>query len=211
MKLKFLSALVAGSATALTIGIPSIAETVKESQIKLEPTGIGNKDYRNKQSTPSIVGSWKSSVNDNEYSKTDPQEIYWDIDSNGRTTIMFRREGQRDNFNNSTYQYAPTKKSNLGAFTSKNSQGTTFLSAIKWISRDEFVLTLINDSNAPHRRGIQRRYVRIQEPVATSLQQRAQQRARQAVRTNRENAALRRSQQNYNNAYYGLKYYPSGF
>ena len=120
---------------------------------------------------------------------------------------MFRREGQRDNFNNSTYQYAPTKKTNLGAFTSKNSQGTTFLAAIKWISRDEFVLTLISDSNAPHRKGIQRRYVRIQEPVAATLQQRAQ----QAARRNRKNAALRRSQQNYNNAYYGLKYYPSGF
>ena len=206
MKLKSLLALVAGSAIALSFGIPSIAETVEESQIKLEPTGIGNKDYRNKQSTPSIVGSWKSSVNDNEFSKTDPVEIYCDIGSNARTTEMFRREGQRDGFSNNTYQYAPTKQANIGALVSKHSEGTT-ASLIKWVSNDEFILVIITDSNAPHRNGIKRRYVRIQEPVATTSQQRSQ----QVVRTNRENAALRRSQQNYNNAYYGLKYYPSGF
>ena len=57
MKLKSLLALVAGSAIALSVGIPSIAETIKESQIRSESTGIGNKDYRNKQSSPSIVGS----------------------------------------------------------------------------------------------------------------------------------------------------------
>ena len=206
MKLKSLLVLVAGSAIALSIGIPSIAETVKESQIKSEHTGIGNKDYRNKQSTPSIVGSWKSGINDNEFSKTDPQEMYWDIGSNGRTTSAFRKEGQRDGFSNSIYEYAPTKQANIGAFASKYSEGT-IASLVKWVSNDEFIIVIITDSNAPHRNGIKRRYVRIQEPVATTLQQRAQ----QATRTNRENAALRRSQQNYNNAYYGLKYYPSGF
>ena len=174
MKLKSLLAIVSCTAIALSISVPSVAETVKESQIKLEIAGIGNKDYRNKQNAPSMVGNWKSSVKDNEFRHTDPQEIYMDVKSDETVAYAFRREGRADGFNNSTYKYAPTKETNVGALVTKNTQGTVYISAIKWISNNEFVLTLIKDSREPHRNGLKRRFVRIQEPVATILQQRAQ-------------------------------------
>ena len=176
MKLKSLLAIVSCSAIALSISVPSIAETVKDSKVESASIGIGNKDYRNKQSTPSIVGSWVSSVNNNEYRHLNPMEIYWDIKSGGTTTFAFRPKSG-DNFSETTYKYTPAKNAS-GIWVEKgNEQGETFVAVIKWISYNEFVLTLIKDSLRPERNGLQRRFVRIQEPVATTLQQQAQQAA----------------------------------
>ena len=183
MKLKSFLAIVSCSAIggSLAIGIalststPSIAETVKEGYIQSQSTGIGNKDYRNKQSTPSMVGSWKSSVEDNEYRYTDPKEIYFDMASNGSTTFAFRKKGQPDSFGSEDYRLAPTKDPSVSVLKSINSDGeTTSVSGIKWISNNEFIIRILKDPEAPHREGVQRRFVRIQEPVATQLQQKAQ-------------------------------------
>jgi len=104
MKLKSLLPIVSCSAIggslavgiALSIGVPSIAETVKNSKVESASIGIGNKDYRNKQFTPSMVSSWYSSVKDNKYRHTDLQEIYFDMASDGSITFAFRKEGQAD-------------------------------------------------------------------------------------------------------------------
>ncbi|MCC0179177.1 hypothetical protein I4641_19615 [Waterburya agarophytonicola K14] len=201
MKLKSLLAIVSFSAIggslavgiALSISVPSVAEIVKDSQIKLETTNIQNKDYRNKQSTPSMVGSWKSGVEDNENRYVDPQEIYMDIKSDGTTTYAFRREGKADGFANGPYQYTSVDSQSGILVEGDEDQGRTFETTIKWISNNEFILTLIKDSHASHRNGLQRRFIRIQEPVATILQQRAQQAANQQRYRN-----LQRSRDNYN-------------
>ena len=178
MKLKSLLAIVSCTAIALSISLPSVAETIKDSQVESSSIGIGNKDYRNKQSTPSMVGSWYSSVKDNEWRHTNPQEIYFDMASDGSTTFAFRREGQADRFGSGDYRLAPTKDPSVSVLKSINSDGeTTSISGIKWISNNEFIVLILKEPAQSHREGIQRRFVRIQEPVATTLHQRAQQAA----------------------------------
>ena len=186
MKLKSLLAIVSCSAIALSIGIPSVADTVKDSQVESSSIGIGNKDYRNKQSTPLIVGSWYSSVEDNEHRHTDPVEIYADFKADGTQNSASRRENG-EGFSNISYKYAPTKSKNLGALVQEDNEGRTFLSVVRWISSNEFIITLVKDSHEPHRNGLKRRFVRINEPVATQIQQRAQ----QASKTQQD--ALRRA------------------
>ena len=175
MKLKSLLAIVSCSAIALSISIPSVAETVRDSKIESSSIGIGNKDYRNKQSTPSMVGNWKSSVENNEYRHLNPMEIYWDIKPDGTTTFAFRRK-DGDGFADTTYKYAPIT-TNEGLWAENISSGVTALATIKWISNDEFVLIITKEPAQPEREGIQRKFVRIDEPVATILQERAQQAA----------------------------------
>ncbi|MEO1692869.1 MAG: hypothetical protein AAFR63_15295 [Cyanobacteria bacterium J06631_6] len=165
MKLKSLLAIVSCSAIALSISLPSVAETVRDSKVESGSIVIGNKDYRNKQSTPSIVGSWKSSVVDNEYKHVNPTEINIDIKSDN--TIIYAFQTKKGNsFRNHTYKYsyAPNE---TGIWIQKPSEGTTTISSIKWISDNEFVQTLIKDSGHPERSGLQRRYIRQQKPVAT--------------------------------------------
>ncbi|MEL6787610.1 MAG: hypothetical protein AAFO76_09415 [Cyanobacteria bacterium J06607_15] len=95
MKLKSLLAIVSCSAIALSISLPSVAETVRDSKVESGSIVIGNKDYRNKQSTPSIVGSWKSSVVDNEYKHVNPTEINIDIKSDN--TIIYAFQTKKGN------------------------------------------------------------------------------------------------------------------
>lgn len=161
---------------AVSIGVPSMAETVKESKVESSSIGIGNKDYRNKQSAYSIVGSWKSNAEDNEHRYTNPVDIYADFEADGTVNSVFRWKSG-DVFGNTTYKYGHTKNENLGAVIQENSEGRTFLSAVQWVSNNEFILILVKDSNEPHRNGLKRRYVRIEEPVATQLQEKAQQAA----------------------------------
>ena len=68
MSLKSLSAIaklsVVTVAIAINVGIPSIAETVKDIQVESQFTRINNKEHRNKQTNPSLIGSWKAVVSE---------------------------------------------------------------------------------------------------------------------------------------------------
>ena len=195
MKLKSLLAIASCSAIALSISLPSIAEKVNDSKVESSSIGIGNKDYRNKQSTPSMVGSWKSGIKDNEHRHTDPQEIYFDMTSDFSAIFAFRREGQADTFGSgSYYRYTPTKDPSIVIQESLNSDGeVTSIVGVKWISNNEFIIRILKEPEAPHREGIQRRFLRIDKPVATILQERAQQAA--AREESRRN--LQRARDNY--------------
>jgi len=160
MKLKPLVAIASGVLVALTLSIPSIAETV----IKSETIGIGNKDYRNKQFSPSIVGTWKSEAHNNEYRTTD---IFLDINSDGTVNIAFKRPNQNATFSNVNYEYESVSD-NKGIWREKNRSGNWTSDTIEWFSSDEFVITLEQLNNG-NREGIQRRYVRTKGSVVSSL------------------------------------------
>ena len=178
------------------IGFPGISETLKDIQTQPQSIGIGNKDYRNKQSTPSMVGSWKSGVNDNEHRHTDPQEIYFDMASDFSAIFAIRKAGQADTFGSGNYRYTPTKDTSIVIQEGINSDGEiVHIIAIKWISNNEFITRMLKNPEAPHRVGVQRRFVRIDEPVATNLQKRAQQ-----AEASRKARSYRNSYDNYRDA-----------
>ena len=109
-----------------------------------------------------MVGSWKSGVKDNEFRHTDPQEIYFDMASDFSAIFAFRREGKADGFGSEDYRLAPTKDPSVSILKSINSDGeTTSVSGIKWISNNEFIVLILKEPEAPHREGLQRRFVRI--------------------------------------------------
>ena len=80
---------------SLAVGIafctsaPALAETVKDSQIKSTPIGIGNKDYRNKQNEPSLIGHWKAVINE----RGEDTELYVTFGSDGTVKTLFQPSG----------------------------------------------------------------------------------------------------------------------
>ena len=156
MKLKSLLAIVSCTAIALSISLPSIAETVKDSKVESTSIGIGNKDYRNKQFTPSIVGSWKSVVN--EHNKV--SEIYVTFGSNGTFKVVSQPSGYDGN---GVWSYSDGYLTEH--YTGKENPNAP--APIKWISNDEFIITIVDNGN-PYYEGAQRRYYR--QPVQTSRQ-----------------------------------------
>lgn len=187
MKFKSFLAVVACSVVAVSIGISLIVETVKEGDLQSESTSIQNQDSRNKQSTPSMVGSWKSGVNDNEHRYTDPQEIYFDMALDRSAIFAFLREGQADSFERQNFRYTPTKDASVTVQESINSDGeVSSVCGIKWISNNEFIVLIVKDLENPYRQGLKRRFIRIDEPMATILQQEAEQ---AAARTQRPTTA----------------------
>jgi len=99
---------------------------------------------------------------------------------------------QADSFNSGDFRFAPTKDADISLVTSIDSDGdVTSLTAIKWISNNKFVIRISKNLEALHREKVQRRFVRLQEPVATQLQQKVQQAATSREKYRRLNEAQR--------------------
>ena len=160
MKLRSLLVIVSLSTIASSIAISSQADILKYERSKLESKNIQDKSYRNKQSARSLVGSWKASENE----KGVPINIYFNVNSNGSYDFITEsNEGRRSGSGN--WEYSNNlliQTDNRGIFQGKG--------LIKWISDDEFILT-IQDNGDSYYEGVQRRFYRQQQPVAQENQQ----------------------------------------
>lgn len=192
--LKSLFATLSCTALIVGIGLPGISETLKDIHTQPQSIGIGNKEYGNKQNASSMAGSWKSSVRDNEYKHLRPTEIYLDVKSDGTTTYAFREINQNKfvSPHNTTYKYSN------GIWVQKLPSGSTTISSIKWISDNEFIQTLLQDTLNSERNGLQRRYIRQQESVATIVHQRAQQAAASAAASQQKYRKLQGARDSFN-------------
>ena len=154
MKLKSLLTIVSCAAISVSITVPSIAEILEDSKITSQSSGIQNKDYRNKQSISSIVGGWKALVNE-------IVNIYFNVRSDGRYDSIFQFNGESRS-RSGTWEYSNNVLTTWTEDRKFEGQGT-----IKWISNDEFILTIV-DNGDPYYEGVQRRYYR--QSVQTSQQ-----------------------------------------
>ena len=130
------------------LSIPSIAETTKDIQVEPQITKTRNKEYGNKQNNLSLVGGWKAVVNE----KGQVITIYVDFKPDGTYKTTFEAGSKRGS-RIGTWRYSGN------VLTQSSSPNRSARATIKWVSKDEVILTII-DNGDPYYQGVQRRYYR---------------------------------------------------
>jgi len=106
-----------------------------------------------------LVGYWKTSVNET----GTPTNIFWNIKTDGTTAYVFQTS-QGSGKSNSTWNYAD------GIWYEGLSSGVTAKSSIQWVSKDEFILTVIDNGNSQYP-GVKRRFIRDREATNQGLRE----------------------------------------
>ncbi len=145
MKLQFLSAIARISIiTAIitaNIGVSSTAQTAKD----IQPSSSLN---RNKQNNLSLVGNWKAVV----YKRGQVVNLFANFKPDGTYNITGQL-GDRRLSDHGNWKYS----NNILIETSN--QYPTARSRIRWVSKNEFILTIISNGT-PSDKGVQRTYYR---------------------------------------------------
>jgi hypothetical protein len=157
MGLKHLLVILSCSAVSVSLCVPSRAENIlQNSNLNLESTDIKNKGYGNKQTKQSLVGIWKTVVNQ----QSDPVVNYVNFKPNGTYNEIFKSR-------NGTQSLRGVWSYSNGLYTQWNTNGRYAKAAITWVSNDEVLFTIIDNGN-PHHKGAQITYYREQQPVSNS-------------------------------------------
>ena len=127
---------------------PSIAKGIRDIQVEPQITKTSNKEYGNKQNNLSLVGGWKAVVN--EKGKVTTIYVEFKLDGTYKTTF---ESGSRRGANDGNWRYSGN------ILTQTSSQTPPGRGSIKWVSKDEFILTIINNGDSYYE-GVQRRYYR---------------------------------------------------
>ncbi len=146
MKFKSLVITLYCSLFIFSIIVPAIAKTEKKIQGESESKNIRNKEYGYKQFSPSLINIWwkkKGVVNIGGYAT----DVYVMFKPNGIISYIFQNSNRKI-YRDNTYNY-----SNNILLEENPKSGKSILSNIKWISNDEFVITIISDSIHPERNG----------------------------------------------------------
>ena len=106
-----------------------------------------------------LVGYWKASVNET----GTPTNIFWNIKTDGTTAYVFQTS-QGNGGANSTWNYSD------GIWYEGLSSGLTAKASIQWVSKDEFILTIIDNGN-PQYAGVKRRFIRDRQATNRGLQE----------------------------------------
>lgn len=105
-----------------------------------------------------LVGYWKTSVNET----GTPTNILWNIKTDGTTAYIFQTN-QGNKYSNTTWNYSN------GTWYEGLSSGITAKASIQWVSKDEFILTIIDNGN-PQYAGVKRRFIRDRQATQQGLQ-----------------------------------------
>lgn len=135
--------------------ISSTAETVKDIQVGSQFTRISNKEYKNKQNNPSLVGSWKAVVSEQGI----VTNIYITLKPDGTYNAVHESGNSKNSFNGN-WQYSGN------VLTQTSDQTPPSRGTIKWISNDEVIVTIADNGN-PYYEGVQRRYYRQNRTYAS--------------------------------------------
>lgn len=153
---------IVGALVLLVVGVAVIALGIfGYSQMQASSSSTRQTDEKQSQpstgswsaSTPSaqnLVGVWRTNV----YENGQTTEITYEFMADGTSKMEFKNDHGANGTDSGTWQYSD------GTLFERFSNGSSGKGAIRWISNDEFEITII-DNGVPAYNGLKRRYRRV--------------------------------------------------